>query len=343
MLITATALPLLGFLSLMSGPLPIQTDAIWTTIRSLLNPGIAAHLSPLERTVIIDIRLPRIVLALLVGGGLAMAGATMQSLFRNPLADPGIVGVSMGAVIGAVGAIVLVPRLMLGLVPDAMLPYAVPLCAMTGALVATLLIYKLARVGGQVDLVSMILVGIALNAIGGSFVGLMTFLATDDELRTLTFWGLGSLGRAGWDLILPALPFLLIPMILLPFYAIKLNALILGEEGATALGIDLAKTKRSLVILVAALVGAATSLCGTIGFVALVVPHICRTLIGADLRWLMPICTLAGGALLLVADWVARTIVAPAELPIGILTSLLGGPIFLALLIRRKQAMEGRS
>lgn len=341
MLWVGGALVFIGALgSLASGPLAIDFATVVRALGGVFADAGSDRVSVLEATVIWEIRMPRVVLAILVGGGLAMAGATMQSLFRNPLADPGIVGVSMGAVIGAVAAIVLIPRWATGEFLAVAEAWIVPVSAMVGAIVSTALIYRLSRVGGRVDLVSMILVGIALNAIGGSFVGLMSFLATDEELRTLTFWGLGSLGRSGWDLILPGLPLLIAPMLLLPWFAVRLNVLLLGEESAMALGIDLVQTKRILVVLVAALVGAATALCGTIGFVSLVVPHICRTLVGADARRLLPLCFVGGAGLLLAADWVARSIVPPAELPIGILTSLLGGPIFLSLLMRRKRAME---
>ncbi|MDP0499021.1 MAG: iron ABC transporter permease [Verrucomicrobiota bacterium JB022] len=296
-----------------------------------------AEVSALREAVVLNIRLPRVVLGILVGGGLAVAGAAMQGLFRNPLADPGIIGVSSGGAIGAITMIVLGVKL---LPPDLYAtfgPYLVPVAAMGGAMGMTFLIYRLARSGGRVDLVSMLLVGIAINAIGGAFMGFLSYIATDEQLRSLTFWSLGSLGRADWELIRAGSLFILVPLCWLPFFSRELNALLLGEEEAQHLGIDVTRAKRKLIVLAASLVGAATALCGAIGFIALVVPHMVRSLIGPDHRFLLPASALLGGVLLLLADMVARTVVAPAELPIGILTSLLGGPVFLGLLLRRQR------
>jgi iron complex transport system permease protein len=263
----------------------------------------------------------------------------MQGVFRNPLADPGIIGVSGGGAIGAITMIVLGSRFL----PENILAtyslYLTPLAAMAGAVAMTVVIYNLSLRRGQVDLISMLLVGIAINAIGGAFIGLVSaFLATAEELQSVTFWTMGSLSRATWDLIFVAGIFAVVPMLILPRYASALNALALGEEDAAHLGVDVRRVKRGLIVLSASLVGATVALCGMIGFIPLVAPHIVRTAVGSDHRFLMPASALVGAALLLVADMAARSVVAPAELPLGILTGLLGAPVFLSLIIKRNRA-----
>lgn len=293
--------------------------------------------SKAQEIVVWNIRFTRICLAIIVGCGLGMAGAAMQGVFRNPLADPGIIGVSGGGAIGAITMIVLGARLLPTEMVQQFSLYAVPVAAMTGAVFMTWLIYSFSLRRGQVDLISMILVGIAINALGAAFIGLLTFIATAEELQTMTFWGLGSLGRANWRLMLPALMFILLPSLFIPSYARALNALSLGEQDAQHLGINVKVVKRNLIILSASVVGATVALCGTIGFIALVAPHIIRTAMGPDHRYQMIGAGLLGALLLVLADMGARTIVAPAELPIGILTAFFGAPIFLMLIFKRRR------
>ncbi len=335
LLALAIAVPVAALVSLTIGAMDISLSEVFGVVSAKV--GASAESKSIEEVVIWDIRLSRILLAVLAGGGLAMAGAAMQGVFRNPLADPGIIGVSSGGAIGAILMIVLGARLVPAGALQSFGLYAVPLAAMGGAIVMTVLIYRLSISRGSVDLVSMLLVGIAINALGGSLIGLMTFIATDDELRTMTFWGLGTLSRANWSLLLPGLGFILCPLALLPFYARALNALLLGDEDAEHLGIDVRRMKRELIVLAAAVVGATVALCGMIGFIALVAPHIVRTAIGPDHRYLLPGAGLLGALLLLLADAGARTFAAPAELPIGILTALLGAPVFLFLLLQRRR------
>lgn len=332
----AIILPLITLYSLTVGPMGIS---IYQVVSILLNKAGLPSLtdfSVAEGIVVWDIRFTRILLGLMVGAGLAMAGAAMQGVFRNPLADPGIIGVSGGGAIGAIAMIVLGGPFLGAATSPLIGLFAVPIAAMMGAFLMTLLIYRLSLQNGRVDIVAMLLVGIAINALGGAFTGLMTFIADDEQLRTMTFWGLGSLGRANWTLLLPALLFIVPPLLLLPRYARALNALLLGEEDAGHLGINVKRMKKQLIFLAASLVGATVALCGAIGFIALVAPHIIRTAIGPDHRYLMPGAALLGGILLVAADMVSRTIVAPAELPIGILTALLGAPVFLFLLMKRR-------
>ena len=333
----AAALPAVALLALCQGAVRIPSGDVMAILLARLGLGGASPVA-MHEAVVWNIRLPRVVLGVLVGGGLAVAGAAMQGMFRNPLADPGIIGVSSGGAIGAITMIVLGINVVPADVYLSLGPYLVPVVAMGGALGATFLIYRLARVGGRVDLVSMLLIGIAINAIGGALIGFLSFVATDEQLRSLTFWGLGSLGRADWQLIRAGSLFILVPLLWLPFCSRELNALLLGEEEAEHLGIDVRRAKRRLITLSASLVGAATALCGMIGFIALVVPHMIRSITGPDHRILLPASALLGGVLLLLADLAARLVIQPAELPIGILTALLGGPLFLGLLLRRQRS-----
>jgi iron complex transport system permease protein len=295
-----------------------------------------------QALVLTAIRLPRVLLGVGVGGGLAVSGAVMQGLFRNPLADPSLIGVSSGAALAAVVTIVLGPVLMGGWA-DALGPFLLPAAAFAGGVGATVLVYRLGTRNGQTSVATMLLAGIAINAMAGAGTGLMTFIADDDQLRDLTFWTLGSLGGATWTQLAVVGPCLLGGMVAAPFLARPLNALLLGEGEAFHLGIDTERTKKQAVTLAALVVGAAVAVSGVIGFIGLVVPHLLRLAVGPDHRVLIPGSALLGGALLLGADVLARTIVAPAELPIGIVTALVGAPFFLWLLLRDRKRGTGYS
>ena len=295
-----------------------------------------------QALVLTAIRLPRVLLGMGVGGGLAVSGAVMQGLFRNPLADPSLIGVSSGAALAAVVTIVLGPVL-LGGWADALGPFLLPAAAFAGGVGATILVYRLGTRNGQTSVAIMLLAGIAINALAGAGTGLMTFIADDDQLRDLTFWTLGSLGGTTWTQLAVVGPCLLGGMAAAPLLARPLNALLLGEGEAFHLGIRTERVKKQVVALAALVVGAAVAVSGVIGFIGLVVPHLLRLAVGPDHRVLIPGSALLGGALLLGADVLARTLVAPAELPIGIVTALVGAPFFLWLLLRDRKRGTGYS
>ena len=331
--ISLTALCLLAtWLSLALGPVSLP---LFDTLRAALRlVGLPVKGEGLEQAELIlgQIRLPRTLLGLAVGGGLALSGVAMQGLFRNPLADPGLVGVSSGAALGA--AIAIVGGAALGGLPDFLGPYVLSLCAFLGGLGVTALVYRLGRRNGQTHVAVMLLAGIALTALAGSAVGLFTYLADDATLRTLTFWNLGSLNGASYARLWPLLIVTAGVALWLPRRANALNALLLGESEASHLGINVEGLKRELVFCTALGVGAAVAAAGMIGFIGLVVPHLVRLLAGPDHRVLLPASVLAGASLLLFADLIARLALAPAELPIGIVTAFLGAPFFLYLLLR---------
>jgi iron complex transport system permease protein len=287
-----------------------------------------------QRVVVTTVRLPRVLLALLAGAGLACAGVMMQALFRNPLADPALIGVSAGAALGAVCVIVLGATVLRGL-SGVLGAWTLPVAAFCGALATTALVFRLSRRDGAVDPTTMLLCGIAVNALTGAGIGLLTYVATDEQLRNLTFWSLGSLGAASWSTLVGAAPAVLVAAAFAPWLAPRLNALLLGESEALNLGVDVEALKRTVVVLTAAAAGAVVAVSGVIGFVGLVAPHMARMLVGPDHRWVLPLSALIGASLLTLADLVARTAVRPAELPIGILTAFVGAPFFLWLLGRR--------
>lgn len=290
---------------------------------------------PVHETVVLSIRLPRALLGLAVGAALAVAGAALQGLFRNPLADPGLIGVSTGAALAAATAIVLGGALVTAL-PALTRGLLIPLAAFGGGLFTTWAVYRIARREGRTEVATLLLAGVAINAIAGAGIGLLIFVSDDQALRDLNFWMLGSLGGATWARLLPALPFILVPALLLPLFARRLDALLLGETEALHLGFAVERCKRRIVALAALAVGGAVALTGVIGFIGLVVPHLVRLLVGAAHGRVMPLSLLLGSALLLIADLAARTLALPAELPIGIVTSCIGGPFFLWLLMRRR-------
>ncbi len=296
-------------------------------------------LEPSESLVLFQIRLPRLVMGLLVGAALAVSGAVMQGLFRNPLADPGLVGVSAGAGLGAITAIVLG-----GALPPALAAVAgvhlVPLAAFVGGLTATLVLYAIASRHGRTSVATMLLGGIALAALTGAASGLLIYLADDSQLRTLTFWSMGSLAGASWPQLIAAGPLMMAALVAAPFLARGLNGLALGEAAAFHMGLPVERTKRMAVLTVAASIGAAVAISGGIGFVGLVVPHLLRLATGPDHRRLLPNAALLGAVLLVLADLISRTIVAPSELPIGIITAIAGGPVFIAILLRQRGVLD---
>ncbi|MHB2264936.1 FecCD family ABC transporter permease [Aliihoeflea sp. PC F10.4] len=298
-----------------------------------------AAISARDRVIIYEIRLPRIALGILIGAALAVSGAVMQGLFRNPLADPGLVGVSAGAGLGAISIIVL-GGTALGPVVALFGIYALPLAAFCGGLATTLLLYKVATRRGQTSVATMLLAGIALGAMAGAFSGVLVYMANDNQLRDLTFWGLGSLAGATWSKIAAAGPIIILALVASPFLAKGLNALALGEASAHHLGVPVQRLKNIAIVAVAAAVGASVAVSGGIGFIGIVVPHLLRLSIGPDHRYLLPASALLGASLLLLADAVSRTIVAPAELPIGIVTAAVGAPFFLWILLRRRGVLD---
>lgn len=292
-----------------------------------------------DSLVIFSIRLPRLCLAILIGAALAVSGALMQGLFRNPLADPGLVGVSAGAALAAGATIVLGERYasaFIGKLPFAALPAG----AFLGALACTFLLYMIATREGRTSIATMLLAGVALGALAGACMGMLAYMSDDRQLRDLTFWSLGGLGGASWTKVIAVAPIVLTALFITPFLARGLNALLLGEAEAFHLGLPVQRIKAAAIIITALLVGSSVAAAGAIGFVGIVVPHVLRMLIGPDHRALLPLSAMLGAVLLVVADALARVIVAPAELPIGILTAAIGAPFFMWLLLGRDRTID---
>lgn len=289
-------------------------------------------LSTQERLILEAVRLPRTGLGMLIGAALAVSGAMMQGLFRNPLADPGLVGVTSGAALFAIAALALGNTVFAG-VSAVLGLYFLPLMAFVGGLLNTWLLYALATRQGATSTTILILAGIAIAAMTGAFTGLIFYMADDRALRDITFWSLGSLGGATPAKLYATLPFVVAICAVIPFVSRGLDALVLGDAAAFHMGIPVQKLKRIVIISVAAACGASVAAAGSIGFVGIVVPHLLRLVIGASHRYLLPCSAIGGAALLLLADSFSRTIVAPSELPIGVVTALIGAPIFLFLLL----------
>ncbi len=337
-------LGVVALVSLTQGAVDIPVADTLAILRAHLPGGGEATLGPeaaAHESVLWHLRLPRLLFGIIVGAALSVSGALMQGLFRNPLADPGLIGVSSGAALGAVTIIILGGHFFPGVSWLSDIRF-LPAAAFVGAFLVTIAIQRIASSGGYTAVATLLLAGVAMNSIVGALIGLATFLATDVQLRTLSFWTLGSLGGATWETLGLALPFCIGLLIIAPFFASALNAMSLGEAEAEHLGFSVERTKRVLIVITAAGVGVCVAFTGMIGFIGLVVPHLIRLCIGPDHRWLIPGSALGGALLLVMADTTARTIVAPAEMPIGILTAAFGGPFFLFMLLsQRRRALWG--
>lgn len=330
----------LALLTLLAAWGSLATGAAGVSLSEALGRLIAGEgLSLQERVVLWQIRLPRLATGLLVGAALAVSGAVMQGLFRNPLADPGLVGVGAGAGLGAVLAIVLGGLLPAGLAGLTGV-HTVPIAAFLGGWAATLILYRVSTRAGRTSVATMLLAGIALAALAGAATGILVYAADDQQLRDLTFWQLGSLAGASWAKLSVAAPIMICAMLGTLGLARGLNGLALGEAAAAHMGIPVQRMKNLAILCVAAATGAAVAVSGGIGFIGIVVPHLLRLATGPDHRHLLPNAALLGASLLVGADMIARSILAPAELPIGIVTALLGAPVFLWILLRRRGLLD---
>lgn len=304
----------------------------------LSSAGIGGDLAP-DRTalVLLGIRLPRTLLGLFVGSSLAVAGVILQGLFRNPLADPTLIGVSSGAALAAISTIAVGNALVAGW-SRVLGAYALPVAAFIGGAATTLALVAIASRHGRMAVSTLLLSGIAFAALAGALSGLIAFMSDDRELRDLTLWTMGSLSGASWPKVIAASPFFFAVALLLPRLARSLNGLVLGEAEAFHLGVEIESAKRIAIATTAAAVGAAVAVAGLISFVGLVVPHFARLLVGPDHTHVLPLSALAGGALVVGADILARMLVQPAELPLGIVMALIGAPAFLHLVLNRGAA-----
>lgn len=303
----------------------------------LLRPlGIELPWSATEQqaAVLSVIRLPRVCLGLIVGAALGVSGALLQGLFRNPLADPGLVGVSSGAALGAATMIVL-GSTVAAWIPAFAGKFLVAVGAFAFGLAATLIVYRIATRGSWTSVTTMLLAGIAVNALCGAGIGALVLFADDQQLRDITFWSLGGLGGATWGVVAVSAPLLGIVLAFVPRLAGDLNAMLLGESEARYLGVRTQRVKKLVVGLSSLAVAAATAFAGLIGFVGLVAPHVVRLVVGPDHRVLLPASALCGAVMLVSADIVARLVMAPAEIPIGIVAAITGAPVFLWLLLRQ--------
>jgi iron complex transport system permease protein len=324
--ILCLALLMVAIFAMTSGAMPLSAqDVLGALLRRL-----SARPAQADDAIVLTLRLPRVLMAALVGAALACSGAVMQGMFRNPLVEPGLIGVSSGSALGAMAMIVLggsFSASLMGL-------YGVTAAAFASGLLTTALVYAVGR--RHAETATLLLAGVAINAIAMAGIGVLTYMASERQLRDLSLWTLGSLGGTDGVRLMAVAPWMLLALLWLPAHARALNALLLGEREARLLGYDTERLQRQLIALTALATSAAVATCGVISFVGLLVPHAIRIACGPDHRLLLPASALGGAILLIGADTAARTVVAPAELPIGIITALLGGPFFLWLLMRTR-------
>lgn len=296
------------------------------------------NISPSEKYVLWDVRMARIIMAILIGSILAVSGTVMQGMFKNPLATPDLIGITAGATLMAAITIVL-GSYFREYLPEFLQLSLLSIAAFIGALVTTFAVYRISTTQGKTNVVIMLLSGVAISALGFAIVGFLIYLSKDEQLRDLTFWNLGSLGGATWTKNGILLAVLVLSYIVLINKGKALNAMMLGEKDAEHLGIPVERIKKQIVVLTALMVGACVAFSGTIGFVGLIVPYILRLIFKSNYQLVLPLSAVMGSILLLVADTFSRTIVAPSEIPIGVITAFLGAPVFIAILIRFKNSM----
>lgn len=319
-----------------SGVYQFAESSVWKILlQSLRNP---AAIAPGDHYVLFSLRLPRIVMAILIGSALAVSGTCLQGMFKNPLATPSLIGITSGASLFAAVAIVLGASLK-AFLPEVLQYSLISIMAFAGAIITMTIVYRISNTNGKTNIVIMLLAGVAISALAGAVTGFLTYLTKEEQLRDLTFWTLGSLGGASWmkNGILAVV--VAVSFALLINKGKALNAMMLGEKDAAHLGIPVEKLKKQIIVLTALMVGTCVAFAGAIGFVGLIVPYILRLVFKSDYHIILPLSAILGSILLLCADTVSRTIVAPAEIPIGILTAFMGAPVFIAILVRFKKSM----
>lgn len=326
---------LLMVLSVSVGPLRIDFADVFRIVGHQMGFLDAGDLTRRDISVVWQLRFPRTLLGALVGAALAMSGAALQSLFNNPLADPGIIGVTGGATTGAVAVIVVVGPV----ASDTVTTWAVPLGAFLAGLAVTALIYALARPGRATGTSKMLLVGIALGAACAALTGFFTYIADDTELQTLVFWQMGSLSSINWTQLAAMLPVAAAGIAILVFNTRNLDVLALGERQAQHLGVNVRASRLAIIVAAALLAGGSVAFVGSIGFVGLVVPHIVRQLVGPAHRVLLPLSAIFGACLIVASDCAARTLNPPSEVPLGLFTAAVGAPFFLYLVVRAKKSV----
>ncbi|MCE4063841.1 iron ABC transporter permease [Chryseobacterium gleum] len=336
LIISAVLLTIIAVLSLNTGVYDFGGNSPFMILWQFIKGDPSLSLS--DKYVIWDVRAARILMAILIGGMLSVSGTSLQGLFKNPLATGDLIGLTSGATLLAAIAIVLGGHFKAYL-PEAVQFSLVGIAAFIGSFLSMMLVYRISISGGKTNVVMMLLTGVAITAIGFSITGFLIYLSKDEQLRDLTFWNLGSLAAATWTKnIILAVVMIIAYIILLP-KGKALNAMMLGEKDAQHLGINVEKLKKQIIITVALMVGTCVAFSGTIGFVGLIVPYILRLLFKSDNTFILPLSAMCGSILLLTADTFSRSIVAPSELPIGILTALMGGPIFIAILVKFKKSL----
>lgn len=334
------ALIVLIIISAGTGAVPLSFGEIWDIVKHKLGWIEGSSINTIHEGVFFEIRLPRTLLCVLVGAALSVSGALMQSLFRNPIVEPGLIGTSAGSALGAALVIVLGNNVLfnsISFLGDLLMPF----CAFLGGLAATLVVYKFSASLQRVNISIMILAGIAINAIASGATGFLAYMARDPQARSITFWNLGSLASANWQAVGIVAVSTISGFLLALRFAKPLNALQLGDAEAGYLGIHTERLKISVILVNTLLVSIATSLVGIIAFVGLIVPHMLRLLKGSDNRYLIIGSALLGAIVLILTDMISRVVIAPAEMPIGIVTAFIGAPIFLGLLSRFKTKEGG--
>ena len=321
--VSLVALLFMATMALQQGPIDTDWEEVFGILKQESLSGGSA--------IIWQIRLPRVLMTLLVGASLAIGGAVLQGLFRNPLADPGLIGVSSGAALGA-GLAIVFGTLWFTSVPV----WLVPISAFLFGLFVTYIVYLIASRRGGASVATLLLAGVAMQSLAAACMGLLSYLADDQQLRDLTFWSLGSFGASSWRKTETAALFLVPGIICLIFLSQHLNTLLLGESEAKHLGVDVDRLKKYCIVLVSLVVGVSVASVGVIGFVGLVVPHMIRLAFGSDHRFLLPASASLGALVMVIADTLARNIISPAELPIGIITALVGCPFFLFLILKQR-------